>query len=216
MPPSQADDFQRNIAGVRRVSAEAAAEEKRREKRRRLKNFFRREREKVPFTAREPDRRGDLTVAALGVTLGLICALFPWYIFYNPEQFGVRAVKFRGNGEATGAVVIGEQPDRVGAPSLADEVVPLTLDLFPTGTAGGDGERPDAPGLSEQPFPAEVPEFRLIHVENGRAMIADDVGIFVVQRGGRLPDGSRVAAIEEREGAFVLITDEDRVIAVSE
>ena len=208
MPPSQADRFRPTLPGDKPAPREKP--------KRRLGRLFRREREKVPFTAREPDRRGDLTVAALGVTLGLICALFPWYIFYNPEKFGVRAVKFGGNGAATGAVVIGEQPDRVGAPSLADEVVPLTLDLFPTGTAGQEDEDRRAPGLSEQPFPAEVPEFRLIHVENGRAMIADDVGVFVVQRGARLPDGSRVAAIEERAGAFVLITDEDRVIAVSE
>ena len=56
----------------------------------------------VPFTAqptaRSRDRRSDLTVAALGVTLGLICALFPWYIFFNPEEFGVRAMKFGGSG----------------------------------------------------------------------------------------------------------------------
>lgn len=207
MPPSQADQFRPQLAGDKPAP---------KEKPKRLASLFRREREPVPFTARRPDRRGDLTVAALGVTLGLICALFPWYIFYNPEQFGIRAVKFRGNGGATGPVVVGEQPDRVGAPSLADEIEPVTLDLFPTGTAGTDDEDRQAPGLSEQPFPAEVPEFRLIHVENGRAMIADDVGIFVVQRGGRLPDGSRVAAIEERAGAFVLITDEDRVITVSE
>ena len=42
---------------------------------------FNRKRKPTPFTgqptARSRDRRSDLTVAALGVTLGLICALFP-------------------------------------------------------------------------------------------------------------------------------------------
>ncbi|TPO11857.1 hypothetical protein FJ980_04530, partial [Mesorhizobium sp. B1-1-5] len=39
------------------------------------------------------DRRSDFVIAALGITLGLICALFPWYIFFNQEQFGVQAIK---------------------------------------------------------------------------------------------------------------------------
>ena len=65
-------------------------------------SLFGRSLKPVPFTAqptaRSRDRRSDLTVAALGVTLGLICALFPWYIFFNPEEFGVRAMKFGGSG----------------------------------------------------------------------------------------------------------------------
>ena len=35
--------------------------------------------------AKKRDRRSDLTVAALGITLGLICALFPWYIQWLPN-----------------------------------------------------------------------------------------------------------------------------------
>ena len=36
------------------------------------------------------------TLAALGVVLAMICALFPWYIFFNQEQFGPPAMKFEG------------------------------------------------------------------------------------------------------------------------
>ena len=60
-------------------------------------------------TAKRRDRRSDLTLAALGVTLGLICALFPWYIFFNPEEFGVRAMKFGGGGDGTEPIVLGAQ-----------------------------------------------------------------------------------------------------------
>ena len=47
-------------------------------------------------------------------------------------------------------------------------------------------------------------------IANGRAMIEDDTGLFIVQRGSILPDTSRVAAIEERDGRPVLVTDAGR------
>ena len=206
----------KELSRAKRLEAKAIAKEKRRA---RIARLFRRERVKIPFTARKPDRRGDLTVAALGVTLGLICALFPWYIFYNPEKFGVRAMKFSGsgNGEQTAPITLEAQPERIGAPSTS-EIPPMKLDLFATGTArneGGKSPEIAAAELANQPFPAEIPSFQLLHIENGRAMIADDAGIFIVQPGSVLPDRSRVEAIEERGGALVLITSDERVIGVS-
>jgi hypothetical protein len=128
-------------------------------------------------------------------------------------------MKFSRSGEAgqTGPITLGSQPDRVGAPIEAPEIPPTKLDLFATGTTQKDDSYPDkgTPGLAEQPFPPELSDFRLLHVANGRAMIEDDAGIFIVQRGSILPDNSRVAAIEERGGSFVLVTTGDRVIEVS-
>jgi hypothetical protein len=43
-------------------------------------------------------------------------------------------------------------------------------------------------------------------------MIEDEDGIWVVQPGSILPDSSRVAAIEQREGRWVLVTTFDRII----
>ena len=98
MPLNQADGSSRTWSartGSRRAEACEA-------KPARAARLFRRKRAPVPFTAQptaaKRDRRSDLTVAALGITLGLICALFPWYIFFNPDEFGVRAMKFGGNG----------------------------------------------------------------------------------------------------------------------
>lgn len=215
MPQKEADNFRPQLAGDKPGSSTAAP---RRKGDGRFAGLFRRKREPVPFTAREPDRRGDLTVAALGVTLGLICALFPWYIFYNPDQFGIRAMKFRGSGaQQTEPVTLGAQPERIGAPSMT-ATPPAQLDLLPTGTARNDKTgSPEfaAAALADQPFPAETPRFHLLHIENGRAMIEDDAGIFIVEPGSVLPDRSRVEAIVERDGALVLITSDERVLEVA-
>lgn len=165
------------------------------------------------------DRRSDLTLAALGVTLGLICALFPWYIFFNPDEFGVRAMRFGGSGGGTEPIVLGAQPERVGAPVAIQEPPLIELDLRTTGTATSDRaeeDDEDTPGLAEQPFPVPVTSFRLVQIANGRAMIEDDTGLFVVQAGSALPDSTRVKAIEQRDGRPVLVTDSGTVLEISE
>jgi hypothetical protein len=184
-------------------------------------SLFSRKRKPTPFTA-EPtaksrDRRSDLTIAALGVTLGLICALFPWYIFFNPDEFGDRAMKFGGSGGGTEPIVLGAQPERVGAPVAVQEIAPMKLDLLATGTAAKEPEEDDedgTPDLTEQPFPVPVISFKLVQIANGRAMLEDDTGFFIVQPGSILPDSSRVETIEERDGRPVLVTDGGIVIAV--
>ena len=170
--------------------------------------------------AREGTRSSDLMIAALGIALGLMCAFFPWYIFFNQEKFGVRPMKFEGGGSGTsGPVSVGPQPERIGAPMTVEDVPVMQLDLFSTGALpddedGGDsGKR--APGLDQQPFPGDVPQFRLVHVANGRAMIEDDAGLWVVQAGSMLPDSSRVASIEKRDGKWVLVTSTDRVVELT-
>jgi hypothetical protein len=169
--------------------------------------------------AREGRRSSDLTIAALGITLALICALFPWYIFFNQEKFGIRAMKFEGSGAgASGPVAIGPQPQRVGAPMDIKDIPIDQLDLFATGTLPNkkdDGLGLAPPGIDQQPFPAEVPQFHLVHVANGRAMIEDDAGLWIVQAGSVLPDSSVVTGIEQRDGKWVLVTSGDRVYTLA-
>ncbi|MFA6153224.1 hypothetical protein [Mesorhizobium sp.] len=157
-------------------------------------------------------RRSDIVIAALGLTLGLICASFPWYIFFNQEQFGVQAIKFGGtgtnSGRAGGGVVA--QP---GAPLTAKDVPADDIDLLATGTVQSDPSPTPAP--DEQPFPADT-TFRMVHVANGRAMIQDDAGIWIVQRGSTLPDSSQVSSIEQRGGRWVMVTSTDKVIELSD
>lgn len=169
-----------------------------------------------PKPGKKKDRRSDFVVAALGVVLGLTCALFPWYIFFNQDQFGVQAISFGGRGHNVGRIMVDPRPGE-DVSDMARQEISKNLDLFSTGTVPAKPETPDqAPGLDQQPFPAEAAEFRLVHVANGRAMIEDDAGLWIVQQGSSLPDSTRVKSIEQRKGRWVLVTSADRVIEISE
>ncbi|WP_137933483.1 hypothetical protein [Mesorhizobium comanense] len=164
-----------------------------------------------PKLEKKSDRRSDFVVAALGVTLGLICALFPWYIFFNQEQFGVQAIKFGGTGTNSGRAGGGVVAER-SAPLTVKDVPSTGIDLLATGTVQDDAKL-EPPG--DQPFPADVAKFRLVHVANGRAMIEDDTGLWMVQRGSTLPDSSQVSSIEQRNGKWVMLTSTNQVIELS-
>lgn len=156
--------------------------------------------------------RSDVIMAALGVSLAIVSAAFPWYIFYNQEQFGVRAMKFQGNPSSRAPASLSPQPPRIGQPMDVRDMPIMEFDLISTATVPGAEEPTEVPELEDQPFPPDTIEYHLIHVANGRAMIEDEDGIWVVQPGSILPDSSRVAAIEQREGRWVLVTTFDRII----
>jgi len=161
-------------------------------------------------------RRGDIIIAGLGLALGFGCAVFPWYIFYNQEKFGIRAMRFDGGGQPGDVpIYLGNQGERVGAPMTVEDIPPMKLDLFATGTASIDDDAGPLPTVEEQPFPGEAAEYRLVHATRGRAMIADDTAVWVVQVGSLLPDNSTVARIEEVNGAWELVTSTDRVLKLS-
>ncbi len=151
--------------------------------------------------------------------LGFGCAVFPWYIFFNQDKFGIRALKFEGNGDQTPPIRLGAGGERIGAPMTAEDIPPMPLDDFATGTiglAGGADDEPAEKNLANQPFPGgPEPEYRMVYAAVGRAMIADETGMWVVQRGSLLPDNSKVTAIEERGGKWVLVTSEDKVVELS-
>ncbi|UVK50855.1 hypothetical protein DBIPINDM_004044 [Mesorhizobium sp. AR02] len=165
-----------------------------------------------PKLSKKADRRSDFVIAALGVTLGLICALFPWYIFFNQEQFGVQAIKFGGTGTNSGRAGGGVVASR-SAPLTAKDVPNTSIDPLATGTVQDDATPAQPPG--DQPFPADVAKFRMVHVANGRAMIEDDTGLWIVQRGSTLPDSSMVSSIEQRNGKWVMLTSTNQVIQLS-
>jgi hypothetical protein len=191
----------------------AASEKKQPARNRLLARLFPEKIAKPPRPAVERNRRSDLIIAGLGIALGFGCAVFPWYIFFNQDKFGIRAVKFEGNPNQQGPVMLGSDGERVGAPMSAADIPPMQLDLFATGTTGSDEDDDgNASKLIEQPFPGDRIEYRLVYAAAGRAMIADDTGMWVVQRGSLLPDNSKVAGIEQRNGKWVLVTSAEKVV----
>ena len=167
-----------------------------------------------------PKRRkisSDTVIGGLGIALGLTCALFPWYIFMNPEKFKLEGYHFSGSPRAAHSASASSAPMRTGAPADPLETSQAALDMFPTGTVPEPRKQPAAASANDQPFPGDgpkKPDFNLIEVANGRAMIEDADGIWVVKVGSPLPNDSRVAAIEQRDGKWVLVTSAKDVVAL--
>ncbi len=162
-------------------------------------------------------KASDVVVAGLGIALGFGCAVFPWYIFFNQDKFGVRAVRFEGNRDQLRAAGM-RIDERLGIEMEPGIVLPGQLDLFATGTVADEEDFEDPPpgvDVEAQPFPGAPVEYRMIHATPGRAMIADDTGMWVVQRGSLLPDNSFVASIEQRGQGWVLVTSDKKVVELS-
>lgn len=168
-----------------------------------------------------PRRKGryslsDAILAGIGLGIGAASFTFPWYVFFNQDQFGVRVVDFDATeieSDLSGPFYtprVNWAPQRL----TQEEIAELPLDFAPTGTVMPHRTAPETTG-SVQPFPARKPAYALIHVAKGRAMIQDANGFWVVERGSILPDNSRVMAIEKRSGSWVLRTSNDAVIELT-
>jgi hypothetical protein len=171
---------------------------------------------RLSAAARRRYSKTDVVLFASGIALSAVCAFFPWYVFFNQQQFGVRAVKMDMPSSGTVSTGVGPAGRNIGPlPELARDA--NGLDSFTTGTLADpapEEDEADAEAI-QQPFPVPVPEFELVHVANGRAMIQDDMGLFVVQRGSLLPDNSKVTSIEQRNGRWVVVTSADRVLEIT-
>lgn len=155
-------------------------------------------------------RLSDTLLAATGVALAAAAAFFPWYVFLNEDKFGIRPEamdRTRDLPPGNGRPVVSVSPlamtdstkdDRPTAPDPMDELTTATTSAL--GKARDNGAFRE-----EQPFPGKS-EFRLLHVANGRALIEDGSGMYMVQVGSILPDNSKLATLEQRDGRWVIIT----------
>lgn len=160
--------------------------------------------------------RSDLIIGALGVALAVTCAMFPWYIFFNQEKFGVREFVFDNKSNGNGTPGRGMSVTPVNKAPKNEDRPGMELDFFPTATVSAREEMQLAAAEFDQPYPADLVNFKLIHVANGRAMIQDEDGLWVVQKGSQLPDASRLVSIEQRDGTWAIITSRDGVITLTQ
>nr|WP_245224301.1 flagellar protein [Rhizobium halophytocola] len=147
----------------------------------------------------------------VGVTLAFAAALFPWYVFFNEEKFGLKPADWgltRDLPEGPGRDVFSVSPlAMVDNDHDASPVMPDKLDDLTTATASnlGNVEPVEKAKVLTQPFPGGA-GFRLLHVANGRALIEDPSGMYLVRVGSILPDESKVAMLEMRDGHWVIVT----------
>lgn len=164
----------------------------------------------------------DRVLAFTGIALACGAAFFPWYVFFNEEKFGIRVADWertRDLPEGPGRNVFSVSPlalvdrDDEGGDGNAEVETGTQLDQLVTATVPTLG-RQEPEGLeagSSQPFPGKS-GFRLLHVANGRALIEDKGGMYLVRVGSILPDNSRVATLEQRDGKWVIVTSAGEIV----
>jgi len=160
-------------------------------------------------------RLGDKILVATGITLAAASAFFPWYVFLNADKFGIRTESLgrtRDLPPGIGRPVVSVSPLAMTDSSKDDWVKPVEpMDGLTTATTSSIGQTRNNGNLKEeQPFPGKG-NFRLLHVANGRALIEDGSGMYLVRVGSVLPDNSKLATLEQRDGKWVIITSSGEV-----
>ncbi|MGO4439406.1 flagellar protein [Rhizobium sp. RAF56] len=159
-------------------------------------------------TARRKGLSTDRTLTGIGLLLAGAAAFFPWYVFFNQEKFGIHVA----SGERSRDLP--DWPARnvfsVSPLAMVNKNDPQPKAVVPdpitTATATDIGhEDIEGQPAEDQPFPGKSP-FKLLHVANGRALIEDVSGMYVVRVGSILPDDSKLASIEQRDGKWVIVT----------
>jgi hypothetical protein len=168
---------------------------------------------KRPLKTKKPaERKGsnDITLKAGAMVLAGAAALFPWYVFLNQEKFGVSVAGWEQLRDARGF----RQRDSVEVPPMSIARKPSSTedpaDMLFTATVAKTAEDSKGDAGTQQPFPGRS-GFRLLHVANGRAMIEDGNGMYIVQTGSILPDNSRLAALTQKNGKWIIVTSTGEV-----
>ncbi|MFD1744824.1 flagellar protein [Rhizobium helianthi] len=160
----------------------------------------------------------DRVLAATGILLAAASAMFPWYVFFNEDKFGIRVETMdhtRDLPDTPARNVFSVSPLAMvnRNPSDKPKELPDPIDGLTTATVSSLGKEPqnnDSAAIM-QPMPGKN-TFRLMHVANGRAMIEDSSGMYMVRIGSILPDNSRLATIEQRDGRWVIVTSNGDIV----
>lgn len=159
---------------------------------------------------KDPTRLGDRMLMGAGILLAAASAFFPWYVFLNQDKFGIRTNGFEHMRDLPPMAprnVMSVSPLAMIDKTKDEKLPPLQpLEQLTTATVSSLGEaKQNGSGALAQPFPGRG-AFRLLHVANGRALIEDGSGMYMVRVGSILPDNSKLATIEQRDGKWVIVT----------
>lgn len=158
---------------------------------------------------RDATRLGDRALGIAGIALASAAAFFPWYVFLNEDKFGIRVQQLdhsRDLPPGRPRNVMSVSPLAMIDNSDDEQLALQQTDMLTTATISDLGDEKDGGGgLQPQPFPGKG-DFRLLHVANGRALIEDGSGMYMVRVGSILPDNSKLATIEQRGGNWVIVT----------
>ncbi|MGN6550212.1 MAG: flagellar protein [Pararhizobium sp.] len=162
--------------------------------------------------ARRPLLSSDRALALAGFGLAALAAFFPWYVFLNQDSGGIRNEGLRLDGHRRGTPGVDRAYGLAPLSEQADAAAENYDAMITAAIPGAERDRqPDPAVRAEQPFPSRP--FRLVHVANGQALIADATGMYLVHVGSKLPDNSELAKIEMRDGAWVIETSRGDVVA---
>lgn len=171
----------------------------------------------------------DVLLTIAGLCLAASSAFLPWYVFLNQEKFAVERLAYNqessGSGSWSGRIVVNEKPAAFEGNGATDRaLINLTPDLITTASIEQDdalvasSEDPEpsleTTGSIGQPFPGVRP-YKLVHVANGRALIEDESGMYVVREGSVLPDNSVLSTLEQTPNGWVAITSEGQMLKIS-
>jgi hypothetical protein len=149
-------------------------------------------------------------VTWVAISLATVAALFPWYVFFNADKFAGGS----GDGDRTRDLPHTGPREVFSVSPMAmtnrNKDNDLTFDLPPdpltTATISNKGKvRQSDHGAvpQDQPFPGKS-NFRLLHVANGRALIEDNTGMYMLKVGSVLPDETMLTKIEQRDGEWMI------------
>lgn len=155
----------------------------------------------------------DYALSVVGLCLGTAAALFPWHVYLNPDSYGPPQMSFSRGGVIPADEVASQQSDaplRVGPGRFPpQDAASIGLDAVVTGKVDRTGRSASDPN---QPFPGNGRSFRVFAIDGTRALIGDADGVYLVTRNNRLPDGTKLKAIERDGAGWHIVTSDGRII----
>ncbi len=158
----------------------------------------------------------DRLLALIGFGVAGCAALLPWYAMQGGHGLGIRNdghLRLSGHRDDMAGYGPGGSIRPFGR--RADDLAKAEdrLGELATGSVGGVGkpfERSARGSRPDQPFPGRP--FRLVHVSNGQALIADDSGMYLVGVGSKLPDKSTLKGFTRQDGRWAIVTSDGEVV----